>query len=150
MYLCRGDSTDPVCERGDAVHKNPETRKCGGGLHDTTESQRHSEEQGDDCTGGFGIREGGDNHVCEGGGVDEELDAEDEDEALLGGGLDSDDGVVVASPDEDAHHNLVGDFDDDVGDEEGLPGVGLAGAFADFVEGALGYEEGHDLVLLTL
>jgi len=88
--------------------------------------------------------------VCEGGGVDKELDAEDEDEALLGGGLDSDDGVVVAGPDEDTHHDLVGNFDNDVGDEEGFPGVGLAGAFADFVEGTLGYEEGHDLVLLAL
>lgn len=64
---------------------------------------------------------------------------------MAGRGLDADYGVVKAGKGEDAGDDLVGDFDGDVGEEEGAPGVGFAGAFADFVEGALGYEEGEDL-----
>ena len=48
--------------------------------------------------------------------------------------------------DEDAGEDLVGDLDDHVGDEEGLPAVGFAGSLADLVERALADEKRHDLV----
>jgi len=41
---------------------------------------------------------------------------------------------------------LVRDLDNDVGNEEGLPAIGLAGSLANLVEGALADEKGHDLV----
>ena len=82
----------------------------------------------------------------EGAGVDEELDGEEQDQGLPGPrGLGADDGVVEAREGEDAGEGLVGDLDGDVGDQEGLPRVGLAGALADLVEGSLGDEEGLDL-----
>ena len=54
--------------------------------------------------------------MSEGGGEDEELDAEKEDETLAFGGLDGKDGIVVGCPDKDPQEDLVGDFDDYVGD----------------------------------
>ncbi len=82
----------------------------------------------------------------EGGGEDKELDAEEEHEALAFGGLvGAEDGEVPRGPGEDSQEDLVGYLDGDVGYEEGDPGVGFRGAFAHFVEGALGYEAGHDL-----
>lgn len=83
--------------------------------------------------------------MCEGAGVDEELDAEDEDLALLEGRLDAFDGVVVGCEDQDAEDDVVGDFDDDLSSHECDPGVGFGRAFADFVEVALSDEEWHDL-----
>ena len=47
---------------------------------------------------------------------------------------------------EDTRDDLVGDFDDDVGNEECLPAVGFAGSLADLVERALADEKRHDLV----
>ena len=41
---------------------------------------------------------------------------------------------------------MVWDLDDDVGDQERGPAIGLAGAFTDFVQGALDDEAGHDLL----
>lgn len=81
----------------------------------------------------------------EGARVDEKLDDEKQDEALAGGVLDADNGVVEAGEGEDAREDLVGDLDDDVGDQEGLPRVDLAGALTDFVERALRDEQGLDL-----
>ena len=53
------------------------------------------------------------------------------------GSLNAHDGVVEASPDEDSCEDLVGDLDDDVGDDEGFPGVSFAGPFSDLVERSL-------------
>jgi hypothetical protein len=62
------------------------------------------------------------------------LYAEEQDEHLTDRALVSAyDGVVEADPNEDAGDNLVGYLDDDVGDEEGFPGVGFARTFADLV-----------------
>ena len=129
----------------DTVHENPKPRKGVRGLHDTVKHERQREQERDHRRGRRRIGKCGDAHLGEGRSVDEELDAEEEDEDLTLGGLDADDGVIEAGPDEEAGDDLVRDFDDDVGDHEGFPGVGFAGAFADFVEGALGYEEGLDL-----
>lgn len=82
----------------------------------------------------------------EGGCVNQELDSVKHDQNLANRALNADDGIVEASPDEDTSDDLVGDFDDDVGEHECLPGVGLAGAFADLVEGALCDEVRLDLL----
>jgi hypothetical protein len=63
--------------------------------------------------------------------------------------LDADDGVIERGEGEDAREDLVGDFDDDVGNQEGFPGVGLARALADFVERALRDKERLDLGMLA-
>ena len=47
---------------------------------------------------------------------------------------------------EDTRDDLVGDFDDDVGNEECLPAVGFAGSLADLIERALANEKRHNLV----
>jgi hypothetical protein len=53
--------------------------------------------------------------VGEGAGVDEELDDEEQDQTLAYRVLDADDGVIEGGEGEDAREDLVGDFDDDVG-----------------------------------
>ncbi|TKW53776.1 hypothetical protein CTA1_1208 [Colletotrichum tanaceti] len=146
VQLGADDAGDPVGEGGDAVHEDPEAGQGGRGLQDAAEGQAHEHEQGDHAGGGLGVGEGGDGHVGEGAGVDEELDGEEQHQDLAGGGLDADDGVVEAGPDEEAGEDLVGDLDNDAGEHEGLPGVGLAGPLADLVEGALGDEVRLDLL----
>jgi hypothetical protein len=42
-------------------------------------------------------------------------------------------GEVVAGPGENSGEDLPGDFDQDVSYDEGGPGVGLGGSFANFV-----------------
>lgn len=120
---CRGHPGDPISHGRDAVHEDPEAWEAGGALHDAVEDEGHGEEEGDDRAGGLRIGHGGDAHVCEGGGVDQEDDAEEEDEALSFGALDADDGVVEGRVYEEAGDDLVGNFDDDVGQEESFPAV---------------------------
>ena len=91
---CGGDASDPVGERGDAVHEDPKAGEGVGGLHDAAEDEGHGEEEGDDCGGGLGVGEGGDDELAKGAGVDHEDDHEEEDEALAFGALDAYDGVV--------------------------------------------------------
>lgn len=55
------------------------------------------------------------------------------------------DGVVPADEDEDGHECVPGELDEDVGEHEDGPGVGLCGSFAGFVERALGDEVGEHL-----
>ena len=114
-------------------------------MQDAAEYETHHDQEDDVAAGRLGVVHSGDGHLREGAGVDEELDAEEEDEALALGALDSGDGIVEAAEDDDAGYDLVGDLDDYVGHYEGFPGVGFAGSFADFVEGTLGDEKGLDL-----
>lgn len=79
---------------------------------------------------------------------DEELDEVEKEEAGAGGRLDTEDCEVPDYEDEGAEDDLVGDFDEDGGEEEGEPGIGTGGAFADFVLGAGGDEFGHNLVFV--
>ena len=55
-------------------------------------------------------------------------------------------GIVECRKDEDAHEHLVWEFNNNIRNQEGDPAVGFARAFADFVEGALDEEAGHDLL----
>ena len=143
----RDDARNPVGEWGHVVHEDPESGEGELGLENACENGAHHGEEDDDTRCGLGVGEGSDGHVCEGRGVDEELHCEEEDQALAGGVLlGAHDGVVEAGEGEDAGEDLVGDLDGDVGDDEGAPRVGFGGAFADFVEGALGDEEGLDLL----
>lgn len=54
-------------------------------------------------------------------GVDEELDTEKKDGALAEGTRDPHHGVEIAGINENSGDYHVGDFDNDVGDEECLP-----------------------------
>jgi len=82
-----------------------------------------------------------------GASEDEELGGVEPDEGLaLGGLVDAEDGGIVGGEDKGAKEELPWEFDEDVGGEEGGPGVGFGGAFTNFVEGALEDETGHDLL----
>ena len=72
--------------------------------------------------------------MSEGAGVNEELDAEEQDEALALRALHADDGVVEADVGNNARKDLVRELDDDVGDHEGLPVVHLSRPFTDLVK----------------
>ena len=56
------------------------------------------------------------------------------------------DGVVEAEKDNNGHEAVPGQFDDDVGEHEGLPAVSFAGSFANFVESALCNKVRHYLL----
>jgi len=77
--------------------------------------------------------------------VDEEFDEEQENHALLQRGLNTLDGIVVGTEYQNSQDDVVRNFDDNVGKDEGLPGVCFAGSFTDLVERALVDEERHDL-----
>lgn len=145
MQLSGDDASDPVGEGTGAVHEDPETREGIGGLQDTTEDNGHHREDDDDRGGSVSIGHGNNGHVCECTGVDEELDDEEKNKTLALRILDSDNGVVEAGKDEDTSDDLVWDLDDNVGDDESLPGVRFAGTLADFVERSLGDKEGLNL-----
>lgn len=82
----------------------------------------------------------------EGGGEYEELNGEQEHETLAFRRLvGAEDGEIPGCPDKNAEHDLVGDFDGDVGNEERNPGVGFGWSFMNFVERSLGDETRHDL-----
>lgn len=123
MNLGRDHGTDPVCEGRDSVHEDPESGQSRRRLHHTAESERHGEKKDNNCAGSFGVGKSGNNHLSECAGVDEELNAEQKNGHLTDGARYSDDGVEVAGVNEDTGDNHVGDLDDDVGDQEGLPAV---------------------------
>jgi hypothetical protein len=75
--------------------------------------------------------------MCERASVDEELDQEEKNHTLSQRGLDSLNGIVVRTEDQNSQDDVVRDFDYDVGQNEGLPGVRFARSLADFVERAL-------------
>lgn len=85
-----------------------------------------------------------------GAGVYEQLDDEEQDEALAGRCLAcADNGIVKARICEYAREDLIGNLDDDIGDEERLPGIRLGRALTNFVERSLGDEEGLDLLTVS-
>ena len=92
-------AVDEVGQRADAVHEDPEPGQRLRGLHDAIEGEDEREHEGGDVAGGCGIGEGGNEHLRKGAGEDEELHAEEEDEALALGGLDAVDAVVVGGVD---------------------------------------------------
>lgn len=86
-------------------------------MEDTVESKDQREHQGGDCACGFGVREGGDDHIRVSRGENEQLDAEQQDKSLALGRLDTSSGidwVIVGGVDDDAEEDLVRDFDGDV------------------------------------
>lgn len=83
--------------------------------------------------------------MCECAGVDEELDEEEKDHTLSDRGLNSLNGIVVGTKHKNSQDDIVRDFNYDVGQDEGLPGVCFAGSFTNFVKRALVDEERHDL-----
>lgn len=150
----RGEHTgDEVGEWRDAVHEDPE---AGQGLRageDAAEDEGEEEEEVSDVAAGFGVFDAGDDHAGEARGEEEEGEHKEEHEgaALVDGvgrfGVAVEpDGVVPCDEDEEAGESVPGEFDDDVREHEGAPGVYFRGPFARFVEGALGDEVGHDLL----
>jgi protein-disulfide isomerase-like protein with CxxC motif len=77
--------------------------------------------------------------------VDEELDQEEKNHTLSQRGLDSLNSIVVRTKYQNGQDDVVRDFDYDVGQDKGLPGVRFAGSLADLVKRALVDEERHDL-----
>lgn len=103
--------------------------------------------EGGNSTGCFCVRQCCDEHMSEGAGEDERLDAEEKDKTLSVTALVSSvDGVVIAGEDEDAQEDLPWNFDKDIGYDESRPAVYFGRAFADFVQRALGDEYRHDLL----
>ena len=146
-------AADEVGERRDAVHEDPEAGQDRGAGEDAAEDEAEGEDQVGDVAAGFGRLHARDDHVGEGAGEEQELEDEEEHQAAaLGDGVGGHrvaveaDGVVPADENEESGERVPGEFDDDVGEHEGFPGVSLGGAFADFVEGTLGDEVGHDLL----
>ena len=84
--------------------------------------------------------------MCESRGEDEELNAEEKHEALAFGRLVvSEDWEIPGGPSENAKEDLIRNFNGDIGDEEGDPGVCFGRAFTDFIERTLSHKPGHDL-----
>lgn len=104
------------------------------------ECERHGEKQRDDRSCSLSIRQSCDTQMRESTRVDEELDEIEQYQALAYRALDANNGVVVGCEDQDAHDDLIRNFHNHVGNEECFPGVGLAGAFTNFVKSALGDE----------
>jgi hypothetical protein len=83
--------------------------------------------------------------MCKCAGVDEELDQEEQNHTLSQRGLDTLDSIVVRAEDQNGQDNVVRDLNNDVGKNEGLPGVCFAGSLANFVKRTLVDEERHNL-----
>ena len=99
------------------VHEDPESRQSVRRLEDTIESQGEREHQCTNVASSFSIRKSSDQHVGESAGENEELDKQQEDEALAAGWRDAAlgvDGIEVRSEDHDAEKYLIGYFDDNV------------------------------------
>ena len=149
----RKHAADEVGEGRDSVHEDPEAREHGRAGEHAAEDEAEREDQVGDVSARLGRLDAGDDHVGEGTGEEQELEDEEEHQpAALVHGVGGfrvavqADGVVPADEDEEGGERVPREFDDDVGEHEGSPGVSLRGAFADLVEGALGDEVGHDLL----
>jgi hypothetical protein len=143
----RDDPAHPVGKGADPVHEDPKARERCGRLHHAAEESAHQGQENHDAAGSLRIRKCCNRHVGKCAGIEKELESEEEDEALLYGTLSgTENWKVEACVNEDASDNLEGNFDDDIGNEEGFPGVSLAWAFSNLVELPLGDEEGLDLV----
>lgn len=117
------------------THKDPEAGQRSRALHDTVESEHHTEEQCCDISRRLGIRQRRNDHVGECASEEHELYDEQKHKSLrLAVLVLPEHREVPRYPHEDGEGNLVGNLDGDVGDQEGDPTIGLGGAFADFVE----------------
>lgn len=111
-------------------------------LQNTTEDEAHGEHQRHDGRCGLRVRERGDDHLAQSGRKDEELDDEEEHEALTFRGLDAYHRVVEAAECQDTGDDLlflvsevqvgqpsspdtdlVGNFHNHVSNEERSPAV---------------------------
>lgn len=121
MKRRRYDATDPVREGRNAVHKNPESWKSSRRLEYTTENRAHQRKQYDDTGCRLCIRHSGNSHMRKGTGVDKELDDKEKDQPLLGRALDAHNWVVEAGVNENRSNDLIGNFHDDISNDECLP-----------------------------
>lgn len=71
-------------------------------------------------------------------GINEKLNKEEQYQTLTIGCLDSSDGIVNTGKKKSSGDNLVGNFNDNVGNDEGFPGICLARPLADLIEVTLG------------
>lgn len=140
------DAGDPVGERADPVHEVPEAGQSGARLQHAAEDGAHHGQEGDDAAGRLRVGHGDDGHVGKDAAVQEELHDEQQDQALPVRRLvRAHDGEVEAGVREHGADDLERELDDHVGEQEGLPRVGLAGTLADFVQLALRDEQWLDL-----
>jgi hypothetical protein len=83
--------------------------------------------------------------MCKCAGVDEEFDQEEQNHTLSQRGLNSLDSIVVRTEDQNSQDDIVRDLNNDVGQDEGLPGVCFARSFTNLVKRTLVDEERHNL-----
>lgn len=113
-------------QRRDTVHEDPKSRQCLWRLKHTVESQDQRKHERSNVSCCLSIRKCSDQHMSKRAGEYEKLYEEQENQSLaLRGGNSATgvDRVVVGSEHHDTEYDLVGDFDDDVRYEEGLPAV---------------------------
>ena len=146
MNLRTDHGCDPVGERRDTVHEDPEAGKGSGRLHDTVECQAQGEDKSDNGRSRLCVWHRCDTQMGECTGVDEELNAEEQYQDLTLRVLNAGDCVVVACEDQNTHYDVVRNLNDDIGKHEGLPGVGFAGLLANLVQLTLCDKERHDLL----
>ena len=137
----REHAVNEVGEGTDSVHEDPESWQCGGAGEDATKDQGKGEEELGDVAGCFGHAYARDNHVCKGGGEEQEgPDEEEHQRASFVGGVRRygvavhADRVVEAEEHNDSHDGIPWEFDENVGEHKDLPGIGLGGPFAGFVQ----------------
>ena len=149
----RHDAADEVGEGRDAVHEDPEAGQLGRAGEHAAEDQAQREHQVGEVAGRLGAVHARDDQVRERRREHQELPDEEEHQAAAlrhrargYGVVVQANGVVPAEEDEDAHQGVPREFDDDVGDDEDLPGVRLGGPLTHFVQRSLRDEVGHDLL----
>lgn len=74
--------------------------------------------------------------------IKKKLNQEEQDQTLTIGCLDSSHGIVNTGKKKSSGDNLVGNFNDNIGNDEGFPGICLARPLADLVEVTLGDKQG--------
>lgn len=97
-------------------------------MENTIEGQDEREHESGDVAGSFSVRHERNQHVCKGACEDEELCEEEKNKTLtlrIGDAAFGEDGVKVGSKDHNTKEDLIGNFDDDIGDQEGCPTVGF-------------------------
>lgn len=150
--VCEAGGKHPaheVSERGDAVHEDPESRHLVGADQDTAEDQAQGEEKVSEVAAGLGGIHSGNDHGGECGCKHEEGPDEEEHETsslgeLVGWVLEGwvcvavhSDRPVVGGIEYYGHQTVPWKFDNNVGEDEHLPGICLGWAFTDFIQGAL-------------
>lgn len=156
-YTRRQNRRDEIRKRRYSIHPDPEAGHVIGRGQDTTEEQAHHEDDVGKITACLSSVGDGDTHVGKGTREDEELPEEKPHESTALGSLASCFGVLLeadwvidADEHEDGHETVPGDLGEDLGEHEDFPAVGLGGAFADFVEGALGDKVRHLVMLVSV